>query len=618
MVKTGVIHRLTFPLVVAFLSTMSIMANQALFTHSRESVSLEGNWNIIIDPYENGYYNYRWEPYDQMNQPWATGYFGDIKPENPGDLIEYDYDKSPVLHVPGDWNTQDSTLFFYEGTVWYRKMFDAPSCKEKNRIFIHFGAVNYRADVYLNAKKIGTHIGGFTPFSYEITNLLRDKGNSIIVKVDNKRAKEGVPTLNTDWWNYGGITRDVRLVILPIAYICDYSIGLESASEKTIKGKIFLNGYNASEKVNIAIPELDLSTTSLIDERGIADFSLVGTKATLWSPMNPKLYRIEISTKTDRIIDSVGFRTITARGKQLLLNDEPIFLRGISIHEEYAVNGGGRVNEPSEAAQLLVWAKELGCNFVRLAHYPHNEDMIRIAEKMGIMVWSEIPVYWTIDWENEETYKNARNQLEENMLRDRNRACIIIWSLANETPVSDGRNQFLSKLVKHARSLDNTRLLSAAMEKHYESDSLAVVKDPLADLVDIVSFNEYIGWYDGLPNKCEHVKWVIPYDKPVFVSEFGGDAKFGYHGNINQRWTEEFQEDLYIKTLHMLDQIDGLCGMSPWILADFRSPRRPLPEIQDYFNRKGLYSEKGEKKKAFFILQSYYFLKKNEEDSLKR
>ncbi len=603
--------RISVCFIMVFILNQHLNAANSLLIYSRECVSLNGEWNIIVDPYENGYYNYRWEPYDQMNQPWATGYFGDKKPETPADLIEYDYDKSPVLHVPGDWNTQDSTFFFYEGTIWYRKKFNAPKEIQDKRVFLYFGAVNYRADIYLNAKKIGTHIGGFTPFSFEITNFLKEKDNSLIVKVDNKRLKEGVPTLNTDWWNYGGITREVLLVVVPHAYIRDYSISLESSTSKTITGKIYLEGISSEEKVKIAIPELKLSTIAIIDGKGIAGFSLDAKNVSLWSPENPKLYRIEITTETDRLVDSVGFRTITVKGKQILLNDKPIFLRGISIHEEFAAKGGGRVNEAREAKQLLEWAKELGCNFVRLAHYPHNEDMIRIAEKMGIMVWSEIPVYWTIEWNNEETYKNAENQLEENILRDRNRTNVIIWSIANETPVSEVRNQFLSNLIQQVRKIDNTRLLSAAMEKHYESDSVAVVKDPLADLVDIVSFNEYIGWYDGLPDKCAYVNWVIPYDKPVFVSEFGADAKYGHHGDKTQRWTEEYQEDLYIKTLKMLDGIDGLCGMSPWILTDFRSPRRPLPEIQDYFNRKGLLSEKGEKKKAFYILQNYYLKQSN-------
>jgi len=124
--------------------------------------------------------------------------------------------------------------------------------------------------------------------------------------------------------------------------------------------------------------------------------------------------------------------------------------------------------------------------------------------------------------------------------------------------------------------------------------------------VDVVAFNEYIGWYDGLPEKCAKVSWEIPYNKPVFISEFGGDAKQGLHGGKDRRWTEEFQADLYRQTLPMLDKIDGLAGFSPWILVDFRSPRRVLPGIQDGFNRKGLISSDGEKKKAFFVLQEYY------------
>jgi beta-glucuronidase len=594
-----------FLAMIHFMTGVSGSVN-SMFVYYRDAESLDGKWNIIIDPYDNGYCNYRQEPFDQMNQPWATGYFGDIKPKSPGDLIEYNYDRSPALNVPGDWNTQDSILLFYEGSVWYRKKFDAPHPTEEKRVFLYFGAVNYRADVYLNAKKLGTHIGGFTPFWFEVTGLLKEKDNSLIVRVNNIRLKEGVPTLNTDWWNYGGITRDVKMIEVPDAFINDYSIALNSASTKKIVGKVYVDGGTAGEKVTITIPELNIKATSQVNEKGEANFDFVARNAILWTPESPRLYRIEISSGIDQLIDSIGFRTIAVKGKQILLNDKPIFLKGISVHEEYAVNGEGRVNAAWKARQLLSWAKELNCNFVRLAHYPHNEDMIRVAEQMGIMVWSEVPVYWTINWENEETYLNAKKQLEDNILRDRNRVNIIIWSLANETPVNDARNLFLSKLAQHARKLDSTRLLSAAMEKHYLTDSLAVVEDPLANVVDIVAFNEYIGWYDGLPDKCNWVNWKIPYDKPIFISEFGGGAKYGYHGNKNERWTEEFQEDLYRQSLPMMDQINGLCGMSPWILIDFRSPRRPLPDIQDYFNRKGLLSEKGEKKKAFFVLRQYY------------
>jgi beta-glucuronidase len=256
----------------------------------------------------------------------------------------------------------------------------------------------------------------------------------------------------------------------------------------------------------------------------------------------------------------------------------------------------------------LLWVKELGCNFVRLAHYPHSEAMTRLADELGVLVWSEVPVYWTIDWQNAATYENAQSQLSDNIERDANRASIIIWSLANETPESEARTKFLSQLAARARSLDQTRLLSAAMEKHSKpgAENISCVQDPLADVVDVIAFNEYIGWYDGLPEKCARVTWEIPYNKPVFVSEFGGDARQGYHGSKNQRWTEEYQEDLYRQTLPMLDTIDGLAGFSPWILVDFRSPRRVLPGIEDGFNRKGLISSDGKKKKAFYVLQRYY------------
>ncbi|MBN1949714.1 MAG: beta-glucuronidase [Bacteroidales bacterium] len=583
---------------------------QGFSAYTRAAILLNGEWKYMVDPYENGYYNYRLEPFDQLDQTYSMGFYGDQKIKNPGDLIEYDFDKSPSLMVPGDWNTQDPRLYYYEGTVWYRKKFIGPELESGERIYLYFSAVNYRADVYLNSKKLGTHIGGFTPFWYDVTDLMKTDNNSLVVRVDNKRCSSCVPTLNTDWWNYGGITREVKLIRLPGTHIKDFEIHLESAQSKKIAGKIWVDNAPEGEPVTVSVPELKISVTAKTNSKGIAEFEFTPGKLELWSPENPKRYSVLLSTQADQLSDTIAFRTIRTEGKQILLNDKPVFLRGISVHEEYSAEGDGRVNADWKAAQLLKWAKELGCNFVRLAHYPHNEDMVRIAEKMGIMVWSEVPVYWTIDWTNDETLNNAKNQIQDNILRDRNRGNIIIWSIANETPVIEDRTVFLRKLINRVRELDQTRLISAALEKHYLNDSVAVVQDPLAEYLDVVAFNEYVGWYDGLPEKCSRISWLIEYNKPVFVSEFGGGAKFGYHGPETTRWTEEFQANLYFRSLNMLDQIDGLCGISPWILCDFRSPRRALPEIQDGFNRKGVLSEKGEKKQAFYVLQKYYHSKK--------
>ena len=200
-------------------SQFALAAELPLQAHTRNATSLNGEWRIIVDPYENGYYNYRWEPFDQQETPSSNAFFTDSKPRTPSDLIEYDFDKADILQVPGDWNTQKEKLYYYEGSIWYRRKFDAPAAKQSDRQFIYFGAVNYRADVYLNGKKLGVHVGGFTPFHYEVTGKLKSKDNSLIIKVDNKRHADEVPTLNTDWWNYGGLTGSVSLEAAPAVHV---------------------------------------------------------------------------------------------------------------------------------------------------------------------------------------------------------------------------------------------------------------------------------------------------------------------------------------------------------------------------------------------------------------
>jgi beta-glucuronidase len=575
--------------------------------YNRTYLSLNGKWNYIIDPYENGYYNYRYEPFDQMDIPSKSAFFLNSKPDGKTDLVEYDFDESPEINVPGDWNTQDEKLLYYEGTIWYKKSFDYLT-KKNTRIFLYFGAVNYKAEVYLNGKKLGTHLGGFTPFNFEITDQLKEQNNFLIVKVDNKRLKDGVPTLNTDWWNYGGITRDVMLIETPENFIKDYFIQLNPQNKNQIKGFIKLDGNNTSnKKVYLNISDLNLTQDFVTGKDGIATFKIDVEKYKYWSTENPYLYKVILSTSEDTLVDNIGFRTIRTEGKYILLNNKKIFLKGISIHEERP-NGGGRANSLEDAVQLLSWAKELGCNYVRLAHYPHNEYMVKTADKIGILVLEEIPVYWTIDWENESTYKNAETQLTEVINRDKNRASVIIWSMSNETPTGKSRNIFLTRLAKHTRNLDKTRLISAALEQsNYKGNPLIkTINDPFANVVDVLSFNEYIGWYDGLPDKCEKITWKITQNKPVLISEFGAGAKFGFHADSLTRWSEEYQEYLYKETLQMINKIDQLQGCTPWILMDFRSPRRQLPDIQDGWNRKGLLSEKGEKKKAYRILKNFY------------
>lgn len=562
---------------------------------NRQTISLNGDWHYIVDIQEEGYYDYRMKP-----MRW--GFFMNAKPQKPEDLIEYDFDASPTMKVPGDWNTQDPRLFFYEGTVWFERIFHYTKTPGR-RVLLYFGGVNYDSHIYVNGKKAGHHTGGFTAFNFDVTDELKDGENFVMVKVDNKRHADAVPTQIFDWWNYGGITRDVLLVEVSEHYLENYTLRIDNQDFKRMEFSARLNQALAGEKVRLRIPELKIDKTFETNPEGVVVASWKASPK-LWSPEDPKLYHVELIYNEETLTDEIGFRSIRTEGKKLLLNGRPIFLKGISMHEEKAY-GGGRANSTSDAHLLLSWAKELGCNFVRFAHYPHNEHAVREAERMGILLWSEIPCYWTIAWTNESTYQNAQSQLRDMILRDQNRANIIIWSIANETPHSAERDRFLSRLSTYARSLDSSRLISMAMEVTSAKNYVNRLNDNMNQYVDVVSFNQYVGWYRDV-NDAPKMTWEIPYDKPVIVSEFGGGAKYGLHGEKNQRWTEEFQENLYKENVAMLDKIDGLAGTTPWILKDFRSPRRVLPGVQDYYNMKGLFSDKGEKKKAFFVLKEWY------------
>jgi len=555
----------------------------------RTTVNLNGAWHIIVDPYETGL---------------GEHYYENAKPKNESDLIQYDFDHSETLNVPGDWNTQKEKLLFYEGPVWYEKSFSYHR-SEQTRVFLHLSAANYFSRVYLNGTKLGEHEGGFTAFEFEVTSQLRDGENFVVVEVNNARRPDGVPGARTDWWNYGGITRDVALLEVPETYIQDYSVQLAPGSLNEVAGWIQLSAQPIVAKVTLEIPEAGVRKEFTTDLHGRAEFRLPAT-VTPWSPENPKLYDVIVSTAMDRVHDSIGFRTVQVRGTEILLNGKPIFLRGISLHEEAPIRGG-RAYSPEDAQTLFGWAKELGCNFVRLAHYPHNENEIRLADRTGLLVWSEIPVYWDIDWKNPSTLANAETQLRDMIARDRNRASIIFWSLSNETPLDPARTEFLKRLAEDARQLDGTRLITSALNRSEKTGpNHRSLNDPIGQYLDVLGLNEYVGWYEGRPEDADAIEWSTAYPKPLLVTEFGADAAFGNHGAAGAIWTEEYQANLYVHQLNMVKKIPGLAGLSPWVLMDFRSPRRPLPGIQDYFNRKGLVSNKGDHKQAFFVLQKYY------------
>lgn len=569
---------------------------------TRDNLSLNGPWKYIIDPYQMGYLDYRQKPFDQSGSG-KGGFYDNLTSMDKTSRAEYNFDFEPSLQVPGDWNSQDERLLFYEGTLWYKRDFVITPNKDK-KYFLHFGAVNYEAHVYLNGKKLGIHKGGFTPFQYDVSGKLNDGDNFVVVMVDNTRKKDEVPTINTDWWNYGGITREVTLVSTPLSYISDYKVQLGKNNKDVIEGFIQVDGAEKSQEVAVEIPELKIKSSFSTDANGFVKFKIPVKNIHYWSPENPKLYKVMVTSSKEKLEDNIGFRTIKTINKDILLNGKSIFLKGISLHDENPLIGG-RLRSEADMRMMLHWVKELGCNYVRLAHYTHDEKMLRLADEVGLLVWAEVPVYWTISWTKEETYNNAENQLTVGIERDKNRASIIIWSVGNETPVNSDRNTFMGKLVDKARSIDDTRLIAAALEVERKGYTVTV-EDHLGDKLDLASFNEYGGWYWSESKELPKYTFNIKFNKPVVISEFGAGALAGYHGDEDTIWSEEYQELLYKNQIEMLEKIEGLRGMTPWILVDFKSPRRQHPIYQNYWNRKGLISNTGIKKKAFYVLKDYY------------
>ncbi len=592
----------------------------------RNTKSLNGTWNAMVEP-----------TIFSLNDIFHFAE-RDYTPK-PGELVEVNLENGLSLRVPGDWNTQEERLFFYNGKVWYKRDLHMDKKADK-RYYLHFGAINYHAEIHVNGTLVATHTGGFTSFNCEVTDAIHSGENVLVVKVDNTLNSDDIPTTRTDWLNYGGITRDVNLIELPAAFIENYKVQLAKGSQDRIEGWVTVNGAETGT-ARLQVSELGIDETLPI-ANGRASFEIQASPE-LWSPENPRLYEVKWSFGSEELVDRIGFRSIEVEGQTIKLNGKEQFLRGISIHEE-AIGANGRASSYAEAVELLNRAKDLNCNFVRLAHYTHNRHMLRAADEMGLLVWAEIPVYWNLEFANPEVMKKAQSRMDEMILRDQNRASIIFWSLGNETPVSEARNQFFAELNQYVKKLDDTRLTTAAlvfggeeiqeMAKMYFFPAMQgknfdawdiEIKDPLAAIVDVAAINQYFGWYysgflasaanlDPLQARkvmlanMDKIKFHVPNNKPFIFSELGAGAKRGMQGKEGQLeiFSEAYQALVYQKQIELIENQHGLVGMAPWILKDFRSPMRLKQGVQDYWNLKGLISDNGEPKKAFFVLQDFY------------
>lgn len=567
--------------------------------------SLNGEWHYLVEqpPFR--------ELYDGKGAVRDDGYALNTHPNisSGPHNSEYDFSTAPTLKVPGDWNTQDPTLLRFEGVVWYERDFTFTP-KAGTRTFFHVGAANYRSVVWINGKPLCDHEGGYTPFDCDATTLLHAGSNFVVVAVDSTRRQNDIPSLQYDFLDYGGITRDVSLVTVPTQFIDDYEVQLkhgvsfDAKASKTLAGYVHVEGATAGTSVNIAVPDAGVSTTATTDANGRAIFEVQAKRLDLWSTKAPKLYKVQLSAGADTLTDEIGFRDIRVSETRILLNGSPVALMGANMHGEAPVRGG-KANSDEDIKNLFSMLHGIGANFVRLCHYPHDERTTREADREGIMVWSEIPIWQRISYDKPEVYAKAVTMVHEMIRRDRNKASVILWSVSNETPNNPTRTRFLTDLANEARHTDPTRLITSALIGPKSDGDRIVQNDPLMAALDVVGQNEYIGWYDGTAEDADRKTWVLP-QKPFIMTEFGAEATPGNHGGVHDRWTEEQQAYVLQHQFDMIRRIPQMRGVTVWVLADFRSSTRNIPKLQNGFNRKGLYSETMQPKLSVEMVRKTY------------
>lgn len=571
----------------------------------RKKVSLNGAWHFSPDVFCS-----------VVRSRW----FDETRYNRNGQPIPYDFDfeKWEEIQVPGVWNNQKPEYALYEGAGVYFRTFSKEELKAQgflrknnNHLFLRIGAANYETRIWLNKQYLGRHLGGFTPFCVDVTDYL-EEDNRLLVLVDNTRRGEQIPSMHYDWFNYGGIFRDVELFEAPEVHIKEMFVQLSRQTKGKMEYRVRIEAPAGGDEkcvipVEIMIPELGIRhevSCSGKESLVTGSFDVEEGKIQKWSPQTPVLYQVIVKIageQGDMVEDFIGFRRIETKGAHIFLNGQKIFLKGMCVHEESAESL--RCVTKQEIEKMLGQVKEMGCNFLRLTHYPHSEWVARTADRMGIMLLEEIPVYWALEFENPDTYQDASNQLKELIYRDGNRASVILWSVGNENPDSDARYHFMERLVKTARGLDSTRLIIAACLIDVEQKR---IRDRLIKVLDVVGINEYYGWYLKDFETLEEILENYQEGKPIIITETGADAVCGYVSNDGDIYSEEVQAQVYEKQFRTLLKFESIRGVTPWILYDYASMRR-MSSLQKGYNIKGIIgNDRIYKKKAYYVVKSTY------------
>lgn len=537
------------------------------------------------------------------------------------------------IYVPASFNNQitDPRALRYSGIVEYRRSFTVPTLFSNERKILRFDSVTHNAQVIIDDTLSYSHQGGFLPFEIDITALECGCRHSLLVRVDNrvnyhtfpigneigiaffgsdnpgipsvengKKKLQGENQANFDFFNYAGITRSVRIYTTPVEFIKDIKINTKIDNND---GLVYYKITGASSNVQVFNKD-EISVGSNKENEEVIKIN----DASFWSPDNPYLYTLHVESNSDSYELPFGIREIAVKDNKLLLNNKPIYLKGVGKHEDSFIRGRGKdecLN--TKDINLLHW---LGANSIRTSHYPYAEEMYSLCDREGILIIDELPTVGLNFQGAINPYKLDNYGYHEELLkslidRDSNHPSVIMWSLGNEPDLEhfplDAYNYWHS-LYKNAHTLDqqNRPVTVVAPQNDY-------TKDITTKTMDVVLINRYYGWYNLSGNLKvasealeEELSFWKEINKPLVLSEYGADAISGMHGINGEMFTEEFQAE-YLKAMNeVLDKFDFVAGEHPWNFADFDTQEGPM---RAGGNHKGLFSRDRKPKMAAYVIR---------------
>jgi beta-glucuronidase len=571
----------------------------------RQTVDLSGHWDFRTDPEDQG-----------TRTGWIQG-----------------FDGRPIA-VPASWNDQFAGLRDYQGPAWYQTRFDRPWGWAGKRVMLRFGSVNYLAEVWLNGTRLGAHEGGHLPFEFDITEHLRAEDNRLVVRVDGELAPDRVPPgkvpldpLDTfgrthhpdttfDFFPFCGIHRPALLYATPADAIADLTVttAIDEASGRVRVEVVQLSGMGAAGGAVSARFTLDGHGAHLSAERPLEDgraaAELAVPDAVLWRPGAPNLYDLTVELLRDgevfdRYALPVGIRTIEVAGDRLLLNGEPIVLRGFGRHEDFPVTGRGQV--PAVQIKDYALMDWVGANSFRTTHYPYAEETLMLADRLGFLVIDETPAVG-LSFQDEGLDRRlelCQQYTRELIARDKNHPSVILWSLANE-PHSKrlAAVPFFRTLVELARSLDESRPVTIV--------SMLDVQEESFDFCAVVCLNLYRGWYQEpgrLEAGFERLSEILDavhrrFGKPILLTEFGADAIPGHHALPPEMFSEEYQAEMLAGYIEIMDALPYVAGQHVWNLCDFKTAQ--AEHRTNAMNYKGVFTRDRRPKMAAHRLRALW------------